>query len=115
MKAGGGSPLPPPAKSKSGSLLPRKREVLLQLRSYIFHTRAVLIEATVVVAVLPALEFALEIVVAGRAVLIAVGLAAMLDDFLYPPFLCFRGRINRLIALAPRVIDACCNMVALRL
>jgi hypothetical protein len=55
---------------------------------------AVLKEAAVIVAVLTALELTFEVIVAGGAFLVAIGLAAMLDDFLYPPFFGFRGRID---------------------
>jgi len=49
------------------------------------HVGVVLEEAAVVVAVLAAVEFALEIVIARSAVLVAAGLAAMGDHLVDPP------------------------------
>src|SRR5690242_10299635 len=57
------------------------RHVLLQVG----HVLVVLQEAAVVVAVLLALVLALEVVVAGRALLVAVGAGAVLDHFADPP------------------------------
>src|SRR5581483_1873334 len=92
-----------------------EHEMPLHRGAHLLEVAAVLIEAAVVVAVLAALELALEVVVAGGAILVAGGLAAMLDDLLHPPFLGFRPRIQRRIAVAPGVVDAGGNMVALRL
>src|SRR5215207_11188984 len=63
-------------------------------------------EATVVVAVLAPVELALEVVVAGRALGVAVGLAAVGDDLLDPRFLGLRRRVDRLVAVRPDVVDA---------
>ena len=48
--------------------LRREDEVLLDVRQHVLHVSEVLRIAAVVVAVLPALELALEVVVAGRTV-----------------------------------------------
>ena len=94
-------------------LLLSEDEIVFHLRPDAFHVSAVAIEAAIVVAVLAALELALEIVVTRCAVLIAGGLAAMSDDFLHPPLFRVRTRINRLIAVAAHVIDARGDVVAL--
>ena len=62
-------------------------EVILHPRMHVRQVSAILEKAAVVVAILTALELALEVVVAGRAFLIASGLAAMPDHFLHPPLL----------------------------
>ena len=56
-----------------------KTVVLPHVRLDVGHVLVILQEAAVVVAVLPALLLALEIVVAGRAFLVAVGAPAVLD------------------------------------
>ena len=53
----------------------------------------VLKETAVVVAVLPAIKLALEVVVARGAVMVASGLATVPDDFLHPPLLGLRGDV----------------------
>src|ERR1700730_14494943 len=75
------------------SLLLCETEVLFHPRLHFSQVVTVLKEAAVVVAVLTALELTFEVVVAGSAFLVAISLASMLDDFLYPPFFGFRGRI----------------------
>src|SRR6202022_3336960 len=95
------------------ALLLREHEVLGHPRLHVRQEIAVLEEPAVVVAVLPALRLALEVVVAGRAFLIAAGLAAMPDDFLHPPLLRVGSGIDRLIAIAANVIDARRDMVSL--
>src|SRR5580693_8400034 len=62
----------------------RKDEVLVQFAADRLHVCKILQEPAVVIAVLPPVELALEIVIAGRAVLVAAGLAAMLDHLLHP-------------------------------
>src|SRR5689334_13749777 len=76
---------------------------------------AVLKETTIVIAVLTALKLALEIVIARRAFLVEVGLAAMLDDFLHPPFFGLRGHVERLITVTPYIVDAVRDVLALSL
>src|ERR1700722_2921171 len=72
-------------------------------------------EAAVLIAVLTPLELTFEVVIAGRAFLIAISLAAMPDDFVHPPFLGLRRRVDRLDAVAARVLDARCYVIALGL
>src|SRR5437016_700533 len=73
--------------SRPYCLLLRKGEELCHLRPRLTHVRKVLAEAAVVAPILPAIELALEVVVARRALLVARSLAAMLDHFLHPPLL----------------------------
>ena len=89
--------------------------MLFHLRPHLTHVGKVPAEAAVVVAVLPAIGLALEVVVARGAVVVAGGLAAVLDDFLHPPLLGLWGDIHGLVAMAARVIDARGDVVALGL
>ncbi len=73
--------------------------------------RIVLVEAAIVVAVLPPLKLTLEVVVPWRAVPVAGGLAPILDDFLHPPFLCIGSGIHSLIVMPARVVDAGGNVI----
>jgi hypothetical protein len=68
--------------------------VLIHPRLHLSQVVTVLKEAAIVVAVLAALELTFEIVVAGGAFLVTIGLAAMVDNFLYPPLLGFGSRID---------------------
>src|SRR5713101_7050901 len=101
--------------SRTHRLLLREDEVLFHLRPHLTHVGKVLAEAAVVVAVLPAIGLALEVVVARGALLVAGGLAAVRDDFLHPPLLRLGGGIQGLIAMAASVIDARGDVVALGL
>ena len=47
--------------------------------------------------------------------MVAGGLAAVLDDFLYPPLLGLCGGIHGLVAMAARVVDARGDVIALGL
>ena len=67
------------------------------------HVLVILQEGAVVVAVLPALILALEIVVAGRALLVAVGAAAVLDHLVDPPLFGVGRGIDERVALAADV------------
>src|SRR5579859_7771833 len=60
-------------------------EVLLHLGTHIGHVRAVLREAAVVVTVLAPVRLAVEVVVAGCALLVAGGRAPVGNDLLHPP------------------------------
>src|SRR5439155_11176791 len=84
--------------SRTHCLLLREDEVLFHLRPHLTQVGKVLAEAAVVVAVLPAIGLALEVVVARCAVLVAGGLAAVLDDFLHPPLLGLCGAFDGLVA-----------------
>src|SRR5581483_6834237 len=95
--------------------LPAEDDVLLHLRPHLVHVAAILGKGAIVVAVLAAIEFTFEIVITGRAIVIAIGLAAVTDYLLHPPLLGFRRDVNRLVAVLPRVIDTGGDMVALRL
>src|SRR5438045_1600859 len=87
----------------------------LHLRLHFLHMPAVLVEAAVIISVLPPLELTLEVVIARRAVLIARGLPPMRDYFLHPPFLRFRLHIDGSVAVAPRISDARRDVISLRL
>jgi len=89
--------------------------MLFHLRPYIPHVGKVLAETAVIIAVLPAIGLALEVVVTRGAVMIAGGLAAVLDHFLYPPFFGLCGGIYRLVTMAARVVDACGDVIPLGL
>ena len=89
--------------------------MLFHLRAHLTHVSKILAEAAVVVAVLPTIGLTLEIVVTRSAVLVAGGLAAVRDDFLYPPLLGLCGDIYRLVAVAARVVDARGDVIALGL
>src|ERR1700722_4528373 len=90
-------------------------EVVFQALLYVGQMFAVLEEAAVIVAVLTAVGFTLKVVIAGRTFLIAGGLAAMLDDFLHPPFLGLRSRVDGLVIVAAGVTDTGGDVIALSL
>src|SRR5690349_20180506 len=77
--------------------------------------RTVLVEAAVIVTILPALEFTLEIIVSGGTFLVAAGLAPIIDYFLDPPFLGRGCDVDRFVAVTAHVVDARGDVVALRL
>ena len=97
------------------NLLPDEDEMILHPGVHLRQVLAVLEEAAVVVAVLTALELTFEVVIARRTLLIEAGLAAMFDDFLHPPFLGLRIRVEGLIAVAAGVVDARGDVIALGL
>src|SRR5262245_60866576 len=99
--------------SRAHCLLLREDEVLFHLRSHLTQVGKVPAEAAVVVAVLPTIELALEIVVTRGAVMVAGGLATVLDDFLYPPLLGLCSDVHRLVAMAARIVDARGDVIAL--
>src|SRR5208282_6566418 len=96
-------------------LLPAEGEVLVHSRLHLIKVATVLEEAAVVVAVLPALELALKVVVAWGAFLVTTGLTAMFDNLLHPPLFGLPGRIDGLKAIAARVVDARGDVIALGL
>ena len=89
--------------------------MLFHLRPHLPHVGKVLAETAVIVAVLPAIGLALEVVVARGAVMVAGGLAAVLDHFLYPPLFGLRGGIYGLVTMTARVVDARGDVIALGL
>ena len=72
-------------------------------------------ETAVVVAVLATLKLALKVVIARGAVLVAGGLATVLDDLLHPPLFSLGGNVNGPIAVAAHIVDASGDVVALGL
>src|SRR5579871_2695498 len=104
-----------PACQSPRALFFREVEVLLRVGANLIEVFAVSVKAAVVVTVLTPLELTLEVIVARSAVLVSSGLAAMVDDFLHPPLLSLRCDIYSLIAIAPRMIDARGDVIALRL
>ena len=85
--------------------------MLVHLLPGVLHKSHIAVETTVVVPVLPAVGLALEVVVAGRTVPVAAGLAPVLDDFLDPPLLGLGRRVYRPIAVAADMVDAGRDMV----
>src|SRR5580704_9527469 len=102
-----------PLVSRRRQRLMRKCEVGLHPLPHFIQMIAVLEETAVVIPVLTALELPFEVIVAGRAVLVARGLAAMFDNFLHPPFLGLRRGVDRLITVASRIVDTGRDMIAL--
>src|SRR5215469_15373088 len=92
-----------------------EQEVLGEVAADVLHVGEVLEEATVVVAVLAAVELALEVVIAGRAVGVAAGLAAVGDHLLHPPLLGLGLHVDLVRAALPGELDALGDVVALRL
>ena len=70
-------------------------------------------EASIIVAVLPTICFTFKIVVPRCAFLIAARFAAMLDNFLYPPFLDLMGWFDRLVTVLPCIVDTGGNVIPL--
>ena len=79
--------------------------MLLQVFLQLSHVQVVLVEPAIVVAVLAAIAFTLEIIIAGRAILVSGGLAAMADYLVHPPLFRLRGRIDRLKVMLADVLD----------
>lgn len=90
-------------------------ETFVHVRARVAHVLEVFYEAAIVVAVLAAVELALEIIIARGAFLIAAGLAAVLDDFLHPPLLRLGSGVHGGVAMAAAIIDAGGDVVALGL
>src|ERR1043166_4115119 len=91
----------------------RENESALHVIARGLHVAHVAAERTVVVAVLPAVRFTFEVVVARRAVLVPVGLAAALDHFLHPHLLGGGGGLHRAEIVLAQVVDARGDVIAL--
>src|SRR5579859_345506 len=77
--------------------------MLLDVLLHLGHVQEILMETTIVIAILPSVVLTLEVVIPRRTFLVPVRLPTMANHLVDPPLLGFRLRVDRAVAVVTHI------------